>query len=207
MKLHFEPDLDFQRQAIDSVVDLFHGQEIGRTEFTVTQPLQGHLGVAESDLGIGNRLRLLDDEILANLNEIQLRHGLRPSESLSSGDFTVEMETGTGKAYVYLRTIFELNEKYGFTKFVIVVPSVAIARARVRIRKAVLVEKDDTERLYFVVETKGSLFDADLRTRESAKIACGRAHFSALGVVDERPAEYCVARTVEDMMTRYVTRA
>ena len=49
-----------------------------------------------------------------------------PTEKLSSGDFTVEMETGTGKTYVYLRTIFELNKNYGFTKFVIVVPSVAI---------------------------------------------------------------------------------
>ena len=81
---------------------------------------------AQNDLGIGNRLHLLDDEILANLDDIQLRNGLRPSASLASGDFTVEMETGTGKTYVYLRTIFELNRRYGFTKFVIVVPSVAI---------------------------------------------------------------------------------
>jgi type III restriction enzyme len=71
-------------------------------------------------------LTLLDDEILANLTDIQLRNGLRPSGSLPSGDFTVEMETGTGKTYVYLRTVFELNLRYGFTKFVIVVPSVAI---------------------------------------------------------------------------------
>ena len=52
--------------------------------------------------------------------------GLQPSTTLTSGDFTVEMETGTGKTYVYLRTVFELNKLYGFTKFVIVVPSVAI---------------------------------------------------------------------------------
>ena len=77
-------------------------------------------------LGIGNRLQLLDDDVLKNLKEIQERNGLRPSEELASGDFTVEMETGTGKTYVYLRTIFELNRRYGFTKFVIVVPSVAI---------------------------------------------------------------------------------
>jgi type III restriction enzyme len=64
--------------------------------------------------------------LLANLHSIQLRHGLAPSASLESGDFTVEMETGTGKTYVYLRTVFELNKRYGFTKFVIVVPSVAI---------------------------------------------------------------------------------
>ena len=80
----------------------------------------------ESDLGVGNRLQLLDDEIVANLNDSQLRNGLAPSSTLASGDFTVEMETGTGKTYVYLRTVFELNKRYGFTKFVIVVPSVAI---------------------------------------------------------------------------------
>ena len=144
MKLHFEPDLDYQKLAIESVADLFRGQEINRTEFTVTRrPLaertgqaglelgaflrsQGELGLVESELGIGNRLTLLDDEIIGNLKNIQLRNGLAPSTALTSGDFTVEMETGTGKTYVYLRTIFELNRRYGFTKFVIVVPSVAI---------------------------------------------------------------------------------
>ncbi len=130
MKLHFEPDLDYQKLAIEAVADLFRGQEINRTEFTVTRQgaggIQGELGLVESELGIGNRLTLLDDEIVANLKDIQLRGGLAPSTGLTSGDFTVEMETGTGKTYVYLRTIFELNKLYGFTKFVIVVPSVAI---------------------------------------------------------------------------------
>ena len=129
MRLHFEPNLEYQQQAIDAVCDLFRGQEICRTEFTVTSQASGGQQVAsymENDLGIGNRLTLLDDEILANLHAVQLRHGLAPSGKLASGDFTVEMETGTGKTYVYLRTIFELNKRYGFAKFVIVVPSVAI---------------------------------------------------------------------------------
>lgn len=127
MKLHFEPNLDYQLQAIEAVCDLFRGQETCRTEFTVTRDAaSGQMALFENDLGIGNRLNLLDEELLANLHAIQLRHGLPPSASLASGDFTVEMETGTGKTYVYLRTIFELNKRYGFTKFVIVVPSVAI---------------------------------------------------------------------------------
>ena len=132
MKLHFEPDLDYQWQAIEAVCDLFRGQEQCRTEFTVTMKApaaldpQMTLGIAQSDLGIGNRLTLLDDELRQNLVTIQLRNGLKPSATLASGDFTVEMETGTGKTYVYLRTVFELNKRYGFTKFVIVVPSVAI---------------------------------------------------------------------------------
>ncbi len=129
MKLHFEANLDYQLAAIESVCNLFRGQEICRTEFTVTRSFgisQAALTGLESDLGIGNRLSLLDDEILANLRDVQIRNGLRPDDSLASGDFTIEMETGTGKTYVYLRTIFELNRRYGFTKFVIVVPSVAI---------------------------------------------------------------------------------
>ena len=127
MKLHLEPNLDYQLQAIEAVCGLFHGQETCRTEFTVTRDTAtGQMSLLENDLGIGNRLTLLDEELLANLHAIQLRHGLAPSVSLASGDFTVEMETGTGKTYVYLRTVFELNKRYGFTKFVIVVPSVAI---------------------------------------------------------------------------------
>jgi type III restriction enzyme len=130
MKLHFEPNLDFQLQAIEAACDLFRGQETCRTEFTVTMAPECigalNLPASASDLGIGNRLTLLDDELFENLKAIQLRNGLRPSASLASGDFTVEMETGTGKTYVYLRTVFELNKRYGFTKFVIVVPSVAI---------------------------------------------------------------------------------
>ncbi|MDE2822015.1 MAG: DEAD/DEAH box helicase family protein [Chloroflexota bacterium] len=129
MKLQFEPNLDFQIQAINAVCDLFRGQEIGRTEFTVSKcsfGRQSPLPFREADRGVGNRLTLLDDQILANLKDVQLRNGLRAAESLTSGNFTVEMETGTGKTYVYLRTIFELNRRYGFTKFAIVVPSIAI---------------------------------------------------------------------------------
>ena len=129
MKLHFEDNLPHQLAAIEAVCDLFRGQEVCRTEFTVTAGLsrQGALaGMEESALGIGNRLTLLDDELHANLTAIQLRNGVAPSEQLADGNFTVEMETGTGKTYVYLRSIFELNKRYGFTKFVIVVPSVAI---------------------------------------------------------------------------------
>src|ERR1700730_3190909 len=129
MKLQFEPNLDYQLQAIEAVCDLFRGQEICRTEFTVTRDPddpQLRMGFAENDLGLGNRLTLLDDELLKNLNAVQIRNGLRPTETLASGDFTVEMETGTGKTYVYLRMVFDLNRRFGFTKFVIVVPSVAI---------------------------------------------------------------------------------
>jgi len=150
MKLHFEDNLDYQLAAIDSVANLFRGQGINRTEFTVSklveQAGQTRLpGMEESSLGIGNRLQLLDDEIQENLRELQLRNGLRPSDSLASGDFTVEMETGTGKTYVYLRSIFVLNKLYGFTKFIIVVPSIAIKEGTY---KTLLITREHFENLY-----------------------------------------------------------
>ncbi|HJT33397.1 MAG TPA: DEAD/DEAH box helicase family protein [Pirellulales bacterium] len=159
MKLHFEPDLDYQLHAIEAVCGLFHGQEICRTEFTVTKSAAGgpFLPGMEGDLGIGNRLTLLDDEILKNLHEVQLRHGLPPSESLASGDFTVEMETGTGKTYVYLRTAFELNRRYGFTKFVIVVPSVAIKEG---VYKSLQIMEDHFRAIYANVPFEYFLYDS-----------------------------------------------
>ncbi|HON41506.1 MAG TPA: DEAD/DEAH box helicase family protein [Bacillota bacterium] len=113
MKIKFDPDLDYQRDAIDSVVQIFAGQEDCRADFA-------------GDLVIGNRLRLSEEEILKNVRAIQLCNGLALSDTVSGMNFTVEMETGTGKTYVYLRTIFELNREYGFLKFIIVVPSIAI---------------------------------------------------------------------------------
>lgn len=127
MKIQFNPNLDYQRDAIASVVELFEGQEKRQDSFSV--PLQDarQRDMYQSDLGIGNRLDLLGDEILENLHKVQLQNGLKQSPApLMSRDFTIEMETGTGKTYVYLRTLFELNKAYGFSKFIIVVPSLAI---------------------------------------------------------------------------------
>ena len=163
MKLHFEPNLEFQLQAIDAVCDLFRGQEICRTDFTVTREAVGsqeRLVFDQSDLGIGNRLTLLDDEILENLRAIQLRNGLPQTDHLDSGDFTVEMETGTGKTYVYSRTIFELNKRYGFTKFVIVVPSIAIKEG---VYKSLQITEEHFKSLY-----SGAPFDYFLY--DSAKL-------------------------------------
>ena len=160
MKLRFDPHLDFQLQAVDAVCDLFRGQGICRTEFTVARDrvdLQDSLTFARQDLGVGNPLSLSDDEILANLKDIQLRNGLPPSATLHSGDFTVEMETGTGKTYVYLRTIFELNKRYGFTKFVIVVPSVAIKEG---VYKTIQMTDDHFRTLYSGTPFEYFLYDS-----------------------------------------------
>lgn len=160
MKLHFEPNLDYQLQAIESVCDLFRGQEICRTEFTVTMKLpdqQLTLGVVDTDKGLGNRLTLVDEQLLDNLRSVQLRNGLAPSSALASGDFTVEMETGTGKTYVYLRTVFELNKRYGFTKFVIVVPSVAIKEG---VYKSLQITEEHFKSMYAGVPVDFFLYDS-----------------------------------------------
>jgi type III restriction enzyme len=165
MKLRFsdpytEDHVSYQKEAIEAVCDLFTGQEINQTEFTVlrdpTDP-QGRLAFAENDKGFGNRLRLLDDELQKNLSAIQIQNGLPPSSTLASGDFTVEMETGTGKTYVYLRTIFELNRRYGFTKFVIVVPSVAIKEG---VYKTLQITEDHFRSLYSGTPCDYFLYDS-----------------------------------------------
>ncbi|MGW3835241.1 restriction endonuclease [Streptomyces microflavus] len=127
MKFSFDADLDYQRQAIDAVTGLFRGQEVMTSQFTVHAHPAAHAGFEGfSDRGYGNMLRLDPETILTNLHEVQNRTGLAPERSLDSMNFTIEMETGTGKTYVYLRTIYELHQLYGFTKFMVVVPSVAI---------------------------------------------------------------------------------
>ncbi|WP_353238228.1 DEAD/DEAH box helicase family protein [Limnohabitans sp.] len=157
MKLHFESDLPYQAAAIDAVCDLFRGQEVCRSVFTVTAPALTAAGAQHSfegkqfteSGGIGNALQLVvDEELNENLQNVQLRNGLPPSEPLKAKaplDFTVEMETGTGKTYVYLRTAFELNERYGFTKFVVVVPSVAIKEG---VNKTLQITREHFEGLY-----------------------------------------------------------
>ena len=160
MKLHFESNLEYQLTAIESACDLFRGQEICRTEFTVVRDkgsAQQAFEYAQTDLGIGNRLQLRDDELLANLSDVQIRNGLRPSSSLASGDFTIEMETGTGKTYVYLRTIFELNRRYGFTKFVIIVPTVAIKEG---VYKTLQITEDHFRSLYANTPFEYFLYDS-----------------------------------------------
>lgn len=121
MKLLFDPNQTFQHDAVNSIVGVFEGQPINQGDYDV---LFGDALFQET--GIGNRLALSEDQVLKNVNTVQESNGLPVSNSLDGMNFSVEMETGTGKTYVYLRTIYELNKKYGFMKFVIVVPSIAI---------------------------------------------------------------------------------
>jgi type III restriction enzyme len=124
MKIKFDSHQDFQLDAIRSVVDVFAGQPLTRAVLQWQGDAFG--GELLTEMGVGNSLVLGDKAILRNVQEIQAENELEPAQELQGLNFSVEMETGTGKTYVYLRTLFELNTRYGWKKFIIVVPSVAI---------------------------------------------------------------------------------
>lgn len=133
MKLKFDPNQQYQADAINAAVDLFEGQPQDAGNFlTKLQERNVAEGIKLLHLdevgAVGNNLVLDNEAILQNLQRVQNRNGLRVNEQLDNDtrNFTVEMETGTGKTYVYLRTVFEMARKYNFTKFIILVPSVAI---------------------------------------------------------------------------------
>ena len=145
MKIKFSDSLEYQKEAIDSIVNVFEGQSIAKSNFTVSVQEQ-NIGFFENELGIGNRLDITQDEIEENINIIQMENSLpRTNFRDKALNLSVEMETGTGKTYVYLRTIFELNKKYGFTKFIIVVPSLAIKEG---VYKSLEITKDHFKGLY-----------------------------------------------------------
>ena len=123
MKFHFDPNQQFQLDAINSVVNLFEGQPMRSSGMLFVDEIENELLPAE---GVGNALYISNEQILKNLQNVQKQNEIEISKELDGMHFSVEMETGTGKTYVYLRSIYELNKNYGFKKFVIVVPSIAI---------------------------------------------------------------------------------
>ena len=154
----FDDNLEYQKKAVNSVVELFRGlpksldsiyAERIRRSFTEKDP------VRNIDIVRGNKL-------FQNLKKVQLKNGLFTDEKAYNEherDFTVEMETGTGKTYVYLRTILELHKEYGFKKFMIVVPSVAIRKG---VEKSIEQLREHFKRLYNVDLSKYSfIYDSN----------------------------------------------
>ena len=208
LKLKFQSDLPYQRDAIDAVVDLFDGLPRSVSSFSMSTKGSGHLHLTE--LGVGNINPGADfDSILQdNLHDVQDRNEIDRTDSSDIGrHFTVEMETGTGKTYVYLRTLFELNRQYGFTKFVIVVPSVAIREGTLA---SIRLMREHLEALY------SATFDAQIydsrslsRIRQFAtastmqililNIDAFRKDLDASG--DEAPSTANVINRVDDRMS------
>ncbi|QCP07842.1 DEAD/DEAH box helicase [Micrococcus luteus] len=171
----FDASQPYQLDAIASVVDLFDGQPKDAEKLVTT--LRSAAVLPESDQAaldidltqevgaVGNSLVLDRDLILANLQRVQDRNGLEVAPALAGDalDFDIEMETGTGKTYVYLRTIFDLAVRYNFTKFVILVPSVAI---REGVSTSIRLMREHFENLY---KPQGVTFDASIYSGKSAE--------------------------------------
>lgn len=113
----------YQKDAIQSVLDLFRG--VNRDSGGVTSLRRSKRNLVEGD-PIRNPEIVSGRKLTENLHDIQLGNDIFPDDDTMGNNFLVEMETGTGKTYVYLRTILELNKEYAFKKFIIIVPSVAI---------------------------------------------------------------------------------
>lgn len=136
MKIKFKHQ-QFQLDAVKSIVAVFQGQPNESSRFTLDKgrrqksvemgDLFQQTASNESEGFKNNPIKLIDQEVLNNIQSTQRDNGLKLSERLEGKfNLTVEMETGTGKTYTYIRSMFELYKKYGWSKFIIVVPSIAI---------------------------------------------------------------------------------
>lgn len=131
MKIKFK-EQKFQLDAVKSVVDCFRGQTNESSKFTLDRgrtkkDLEGQAYFLQQE-GFKNKpIVISEDDVLENIQKVQLKNGLKPSDKLEGKyNLTIEMETGTGKTYTYIRTMYELYRAYGWSKYIIVVPSIAI---------------------------------------------------------------------------------
>ena len=159
MRFHFDPKQKHQLDAIDAVLRVFEGQPAGGSSEAYHQAAPGE---AFAETGFANRLALDEKQILENVQAIQRenipKHGKGEAHNELAGmHFSVEMETGTGKTYVYLRTIYELRQKYGFRKFVIVVPSIAV---REGVLKNLRITEQHLQNLYNKPPTRFEVYDS-----------------------------------------------
>jgi len=163
MRLQFKSQ-EYQTKATNAVVDIFDGQGKGfREDITDRKVVTSGL-VTEEQITkrfSNNPLHVESVDLLGNIQTIQRKDELlKISPDMKAGlNFTVEMETGTGKTYVYTKTIFELNKKYGWNKFIIIVPSIAI-REGVNKSLEITAEHFKVEYKkklrYFIYDTKNS---------------------------------------------------
>ena len=129
MKLKFV-DQQYQTDAVNAICDIFEGCKVKDSLFTIEGDNRNKLNFDTEGIdyfiGHSNKVLIDDYTMLENVQNIQEQNDIQITDDLQKKNFTIEMETGTGKTYVYIKTILELNKRYGFTKFIITVPSVAI---------------------------------------------------------------------------------
>ena len=163
LEFKFSSDQRHQLEAIQATCDLFRGQQFASAQFAAESRTVGFGAGSQLavTVGYGNEMRVAPGQLLENLHTVQEQNCLPPTNELTDRrlrDFTVEMETGTGKTYVYIRTIYELHARYGLTKFVIVVPSVAIREGVLKsfttMRRHFEALYDHTPLDYFVYDSK-----------------------------------------------------
>jgi len=148
MKLKFKQQ-QYQLNATMAVVNCFTGQSNGFRKETVSRKTVDNSlfgkEVSVEEIFSNNKIELTDEDLLKNIQEIQKDQGLKTNNKLDGNNFTIEMETGTGKTYVYTKTMYELNKQYGWSKFIIMVPSVAI---REGVNKSLEITEDHFQELY-----------------------------------------------------------
>ncbi len=133
MKFQFKIQ-GYQTEAVEDTVNVFRGQpkrDPKHYRRDIGKIAKGTLFSEDEEAGYRNAdVELSKKQLLDNIREMQVRNQIVPSTSLAPGhgvvNLDIEMETGTGKTYVYIKTMFELNKQYGWSKFIIVVPSIAI---------------------------------------------------------------------------------
>ena len=132
MKFKFKIQ-QYQTEAVENTVNVFAGQpaQQGQKGYRIDLGDKNAIGFSEFESGYSNgEIVLTNEQILGNIRDIQVAQLIQPSTSLAKGQgrvsLDIEMETGTGKTYVYIKTMFELNRRYGWCKFIVVVPSIAI---------------------------------------------------------------------------------
>lgn len=151
MKLHFKKQA-YQEDAVSALTRVFTGQTKGeRKEIT------GRTGLFAEEIFSNKKLELSETDLLKNVHELQKEQGIDVVKKLHGLNFTIEMETGTGKTYVYTKAMFELNKLYGWNKFIIMVPSIAI---REGVHKSLQITADHFQAeygkklRYFIYDTK-----------------------------------------------------
>lgn len=150
IEFQFDDSLPHQTKAIESVVELFKG--LPRQLSGLYENIRRVQKFGEGD-PVRNPEIIEGQRLLDNLRTVQLSNELFVDENIEGNNFTINMETGTGKTYVYLRTILELNKEYGFTKFMIVVPSIPIRKG---VEKSIDQLRDHFKRIYNIDMKKHS---------------------------------------------------